>query len=70
MCNAKADFIKLHQQLHQSVQEYYERFIAMREVNETLKTNIPPLGFVKVIFKEDGKDLATLTDAPKTDYMD
>ena len=40
MWNAKRDFMNLRQQRHQSVQEYYERFIALKEVNETLNTNI------------------------------
>jgi hypothetical protein len=50
MWNAKVDFIKLRQKPQQSVQEYYERFIAMRDVNETLGNNIhDDLGFVDVI---------------------
>ena len=49
MWNAKADFIKLRQQKQQTVQEYYERFIAMRDVNETLGNNMhDDLGFVEV----------------------
>ena len=32
---AKNDFIKLQQGKHQSVQEYYKRFIAPKEVNES-----------------------------------
>ena len=66
MWNAKADFIKLRQQKQQTVQEYYERFIAMRDVNETLGNNIhDDLGFVEVIAKENGEDPSTLADKKK-----
>ena len=38
MWNAEVDFIKLHQhqQPHQCVQEYYERFITLCDVNDIL----------------------------------
>jgi hypothetical protein len=70
MWNAKRDFINLKQQRHQSVQEYYERFMALREVNETLNTNIhDDLGFVEAIARENREDVATLTEDKKTEYM-
>lgn len=34
MWNAEMDFIKLYQQKHQSIQEYYERFISLMEVKK------------------------------------
>ena len=71
MWNAKADFIKLRQQKQQTVQEYYERFIAMRDVNETLGNNIhDDLGFVEVIAKKNGEDPSTLADNKKTEYIE
>ena len=71
MWNAKRDFINLRQQKHQSVQEYYERFVALKEVNETLNTNIhDDLGFIEAIAREKGEDLALLTEADKTEYME
>ena len=46
MWNAKRDFINLRQEKHQSVQEYCECFIALRDVNKTLNNNIhDDLGF-------------------------
>ena len=71
MWNAKVDFIKLRQQKHQTVQEYFERFIAMRDVNETLGNNIhDDLGFADVIARERGENPSTLTDDQKTTYME
>ena len=71
MWNTKADFIKQHQQKHQTVQEYYKMFIAMRDMKETLGNNIHnDLGFVEVIAKENGEDPNTLADNKKMEYMD
>ena len=71
MWNAKRDFMNLQQQRHQRFQEYYERFIALKEVNETLNTNIhDDLGFINSIAREKGEDPSTLTEAQKTDYME
>lgn len=53
MWNAKRDFMNLHQQKHQSMQKYYERFVVLRDENETLNTNIhDDLGFVDAITGE------------------
>jgi hypothetical protein len=66
MWKAKADFVKLRQSKGQSVSKYYERFIALRDVNETLNTNIyDDLGFADVIAREQGKDLTAMTEDQK-----
>ena len=71
MWNAKKDFINLRKQKHQSVQEYYERFVALKEVNETLNTNVhDDLGFIDAIARENGEDPSSLTETQKTDYME
>ena len=71
MFKAKYDFIRIRQQRGQSVTDYYERFIAMKEVNESLNTNIhDDLGFTAVIAKEKGKDLDTMTDDEKSVFED
>ena len=70
MWNAKRTFINLHQQKHQSVQEYYESFFALKEVSKTLYTNIhDDLGFIEAISREKGEDPALLTKANKAEYM-
>ena len=71
MWNAKRDFINLRQQKHQSVQEYYERFVALRDVNETLNNNThDDLGFIDAIAREKGEDTDTLMEDQKTIYME
>ena len=70
MWNAKADFIKLRQQPHQSVQDYYEKFVALRDVNEMLGNNIhDDLGLVDVIAREKESDLSAATGAEKPDML-
>jgi hypothetical protein len=50
MFKAKYDFIRIRQQKSQSVTDYYEKFNALKGVNETLNTNIhDDLGFSEVI---------------------
>lgn len=40
MWTVKSDLMKLRQGRHQSVQEYCERFIVLKEVNESLRNSI------------------------------
>ena len=69
MWEAKADFIKLRQQKHQSVQDYYEKFVALKEVIETLNVNIyDDPGLIEVIARAKGKELNSLNDDQKLKY--
>jgi hypothetical protein len=69
MFKTKLDFMRIRQYDGQSVTEYYEKFLAMKEVNETLGTNIyDDLGFVDVIAREKGKDLDAMTPAEKDQF--
>jgi hypothetical protein len=69
MFKAKQDFMRIRQYDGQSVTEYYEKFLAMKEVNETLGTNIyDDLGFVEVIAREKGKDLDAMTPGEKDQF--
>jgi hypothetical protein len=71
MSKTKKDFINLHQQKHQSMQDYYESFISLKEVNETLNTNIHnDLGFNEAIAREKDKDPTPLSAEEKTNYME
>ena len=63
---AKRDFINLRQHRNESVQEYYERFIGMKEVNETLCPNIDS-GLIDVICKDKNVERMDLdTDTKKS----
>ena len=67
---AKSDFIRLRQGKHKYLQEYCERFIALKEVNEFLKNSIhedPSL--LKIIAKEHGRNLTTLSGAKREAYV-
>lgn len=67
MWKAKRDFINLQQQKHQSLLEYYERFIALRDVNKMLNNNIHHvLGFSNAFTRERGENTDTLTEDQKT----
>jgi hypothetical protein len=58
MFKAKLDFIRIRQLDNQSVTEYYKKFMAMKEVNETLGNSIyDDSGLVDVIAREKGEDL-------------
>ena len=71
MWNAKSDFINLYQQKNHSVKEYYERFVALKEVNQTLNTNIhDDLGFIKAIALEKHENLTLLNKTDKMEYME
>ena len=62
MWKTKSDFVKLRQHKGQSVTDYYERFVALKDVNDTLETGVhDDKGFVNVIAKEKGTDLTTLS---------
>jgi len=70
MCNAKHDFILISQGRYQSVQEYCEIFIALKEVNESLKNSIHDnLGLIEIILKENRKTVSSLSDAKEKEYM-
>jgi hypothetical protein len=69
MFKAKLDFMRIRQQKGQTVNEYFERFIAMMGVNETLNTNLlDDLGFPQIIAREKKIDLSTLTGTVKDDF--
>ena len=71
MWNAKRDFLNMRQQKYQTVQDYYERFVALREVNEALGNNVHyDLGFVEAIARENGEDKDALSEDQKNKYMD
>lgn len=68
--NAKSDFIKLRQQKGQSVQEYFEWFIALKEVNDTLETNVHACtGLVDALAHEKGQDPTQLSDTERADLI-
>ena len=53
----KRDFAKLHQQKHQSMQDYYDQFVPLREVNQALGNNVYyDLVFVVIIVHENGEE--------------
>jgi hypothetical protein len=69
MFKAKYDFIRIRQQKSQSVTDYYEKFNALKGVNETLNTNIhDDLGFSEVIAKEKNVDLDAMDATTKDDF--
>jgi hypothetical protein len=71
MWNVKRDFLKLHQQKYQSAQDYYEQFVVLREVNETLGNNVHyNLRCVEAIVCENGEDKDALSEDRKNRYKD
>ena len=70
MWNAIHNFVSIRQQPNQSVQDYFEKFTALKEVNSTLGVNLyDNLGMVEVVARENGDDLNALSDAEKNDYL-
>ena len=70
MWMAKSDFIKLHQQPHQSVQDYYKKFLDMMDVNDTLNNNIhQDDGLINAIAMGKGKAVGMLTTNEKVTYL-
>ena len=64
------EFLNLRQGKHQTVTEYYERYVAARDVNATLGTDLFICsGVVSLMAAEESKDVATLTDADRTSYI-
>ena len=64
------DFAKIRQRKYQSVPEYYERFCAMRDVNNSLGCSIySHPGLIKVIAREKGENASALSSAKKNTYM-
>jgi hypothetical protein len=62
MWKAKSDFVKIRQAKGQTVNEYFERFIALRDVNDTLKATVyDDMGLADVIAIEQEKDFSTMT---------
>ena len=71
MWQAKVDFIKLRQQKHQSVQEYYEKFMALKEVNDTLNINVyDDPGLVDIIARIKRKDGDNLNDDQRNLFLE
>ena len=57
---AKSDLMCLWQSTHQSVQDYYEKFMALKEVNESVKNSIhEDPGLLELVVKEHGDDIGT-----------
>jgi hypothetical protein len=68
--NAKTDFIKLRQQKGQSVQEYFERFVALKEVNDTLGTNVHACTrLIDALARKKGQDPVQLSDNERADLI-
>eukprot|EP00956_Cyclotella_meneghiniana_P012790 scaffold18188_cov20-Cyclotella_meneghiniana.AAC.2 len=68
--NALYDFVTIRQHPNQSVQEYYEKFSNLKEVNTSLGINIHAhMGAITEIAKEKGLDPDNLTDSQKDDLM-
>ena len=64
------DFAKIRQGKYQSVPEYYERFCAMRDVNNSLGCSIySHPGLNEVIAREKGENASALSSAKKNAYM-
>mmetsp|Transcript_44168 Transcript_44168/g.92862 ORF Transcript_44168/g.92862 Transcript_44168/m.92862 type:complete len:151 (-) Transcript_44168:248-700(-) len=71
MFQAKLDFLKLCQNKNQSVVDYYEKYIPVKEVCETLEVKVhDDPGLVKIIAKEQGKNVVNLSAAEKEAMMD
>ena len=71
MWMVKSDFIKLRQQKGQSIQDYHESFMASKEVNMALGTNVHTCtGFVEALAREKGLIPGNLTNAEKADLID
>ena len=69
MWTMKRDFIGLRQYKGQSVHHYYEKFLSLADVNESLGNNIhDDLGFEAIIAKEKGVDLSTMDAATKAQF--
>ena len=69
MWTMKRDFIGLRQYKGQSVHHYYEKFLSLADVNESLGNNIhDDLGFEAIIAKEKGLDLSTMDAATKAQF--
>ena len=67
---AKNDFIKLQQGKHQSVQEYYKRFMALKEVNESLGNSIlQDPGILEIVAKEHGQNTSNLSGNQKEAFI-
>ena len=66
---AKSDFMRIRQGKGQSVIDYYERFIALKDVNETLNTLIhEDPGYVDIIATEKGVKVANLSDSGQASF--
>ena len=63
MWKAKLDWARIRQQPGQTVSEFYDRFIALKEVYENLQTDLyVDLGFPNVIARERGVDLNAMSN--------
>ena len=68
---AKKNFMGIKQGKHQSVNEYYETFIALKDINETLNTNIhDDLGVINIIVREEGLDMSAMNEDEKKAFTD
>ena len=64
------DLAKIRQGKYQSFPEYYERFCAMRDVNNSLGCSIySHPGLIEVIACEKGDNASTLSTEKKNTYM-
>lgn len=67
---AKRDFYRLKQQKHENVQEYYDRFEALKDVNESLGIRIhDDLGVLEIIAREKGTGVGALTSDELKEYQ-
>ena len=69
MWKAKLDWARIRQQPGQTVSEYYDRFVALKEVNENLQTDLyVDLGFPSVIARERGVDLNAMSEDDRANF--
>ena len=69
MWKAKLDWARIRQQPGQTVSEYYDRFIALKEVNENLQTDLyVDLGFPNVIALERGVDFNAMSNDDRAEF--
>ena len=70
MWESITDFAKIRQGKYQSVPEYYKRFCAIRDVNNSLGCSIySHTGLIKVIACEKGENASTISTAKNNTYM-